>query len=74
MGGPGVESRAGGRHDGIGTGREPAKGFCVLDFELRDGAVASVSADGRDAQGMNAAGPCMLEARRCIPYEDEPER
>ena len=45
--------------------------FCQLDFELRDGAVAAVQAYGRDTQGMNADAACLLEARRCIPYEDE---
>jgi hypothetical protein len=45
--------------------------FCQLDFELRGGVVAAVRAQGRDMQGMNADAACMLEARRCIPYEDE---
>ena len=71
MGGNVVESRAGGRPDGFGTSRSPTRGECELEFELRDGAVADVSANGRNAQGMNASAPCMLEARRCIAYEDE---
>lgn len=45
--------------------------YCQLDFELRGGAVAAVAADGRDMRGMNADAACMLEARRCLPYEDE---
>jgi hypothetical protein len=73
MGGRVVESRGAARRDGFGTSGAPPKGWCELDFELRGGAVAGVAADGRDVQGMNAAGACMLEARRCIPYEDEPE-
>jgi hypothetical protein len=45
--------------------------FCQLDFELRGGAVAAVRAHARDMQGMNADAACLLEARRCLPYEDE---
>jgi hypothetical protein len=70
-GGSVVSSRTGPRPDGFGTNREPPKGWCELDFELRNGAVAQVSSNGRDEQGMNAAGACMLEARRCLPYEGE---
>jgi len=44
---------------------------CELDFELRNGAVADVRARGRDSRGMNADGACLLQARRCLPDEEE---
>jgi len=69
--GPVVDTR--GASSGVGSAHEESpNGFCQLDFELREGGVTQVFARGRDAQGMNAAGACLLEARHCIPYEDEP--
>jgi hypothetical protein len=53
------------------TPRADFPSYCQLDFELRAGAVAEVRASGRDMQGMNADAACLLEARRCLPYEDE---
>ena len=67
----------------IGTHTVPAPGtfgsdagrdspaYCQLDFELRDGRVAQVRSEGRDEQGMNASGSCLLAARRCLPDEDQ---
>ncbi len=53
---------------------EPDQSFCQLDFELTQGRVSRVSAQGRTREGMNADGSCLLRAEPCLDYVDgEPE-
>ncbi len=72
--GPVVVGRGTSGSGGFETHRDRLdQSYCQLDFELRGGVVTAVRSDGRDARGMNASGACLLEARRCIPSdEDEP--
>ena len=47
--------------------------YCQLDFELTQGRVTRVSAQGRTREGMNADASCLLRAQPCLPYADEDE-
>jgi len=49
------------------------KSYCQLDFELTNGLVTRVSAQGRTREGMNADTSCLLRAQVCLPYADEVE-
>ncbi|MBM4337508.1 MAG: hypothetical protein FJ108_16600 [Deltaproteobacteria bacterium] len=50
---------------------EPDPSYCQLDFELTNGRVTRVDANGRTRDGMNADSSCMLRARRCLPGSEE---
>lgn len=50
---------------------ERDRSYCQLDFELSEGRVTRVLAQGRTREGMNADASCMLRAQRCLPYEYE---
>lgn len=45
----------------------PRPGTCELVFEVREGRVSDVAADGRTAAGLNWNAGCALLARRCLP-------
>lgn len=49
----------------------PKLGYCELVFEMRDGAVRGVEAEGRSADGLNRDIDCLVRTRRCIP-KDKP--
>lgn len=50
----------------------PKLGYCELVFEMRDGGVHGVEAEGRSADGLNRDIDCLVRTRRCIP-KDKPE-
>ena len=41
--------------------------FCQLTFELQDGKIRGVRAEGRDLNGLNANARCLMQARDCLP-------
>jgi len=47
--------------------------WCQLDFELTEGRVTKVAAQGRTSWGTVADESCLLRARDCLPH-DSPER
>ncbi len=49
---------------------EPDHSYCQLDFELTDGRVSAVSAQGRTREGMRADGTCLMRAEPCLAYAD----
>jgi hypothetical protein len=53
------------------TRDEPDPSYCQLDFDLADGRVTDVWAQGRTREGMNADGSCMLRAEPCLSYADD---
>jgi hypothetical protein len=50
----------------------PKLGYCELVFEMREGAVHGVEAEGRSSEGLNRDIDCLSRMRRCIP-RDKPE-
>jgi len=46
------------------------RSWCQLDFELTQGRVTRVSAEGKTREGMNADASCLLRARPCLSYDD----
>jgi len=52
-------------------GREKL-GYCELIFELREGHVHGVEAEGRTSEGLNRDTDCLVRTRRCIP-PDSPQ-
>ena len=51
---------------GIRPASRQTVAYCQLVFEVRDGAVASVSSEGRAASGLNENAKCLLRARSCV--------
>jgi hypothetical protein len=47
--------------------------YCQLEFELRNGRVTRVSAQGRTREGLNADASCLLRAQPCLSHADEDE-
>ena len=52
---------------------QPDRSYCQLDFELTQGRVTRVSAEGRTREGMNTDTTCLLRARMCLPYDSVEE-